>query len=387
MIQPLLKIPILLKGENMLEASESKRRWLRRAALFGLWTVLGLFFATKTYYLQYSSGLNSSWFKAIWWNLMEWYGWGALSPLIFRICRGLEKAVTRRLWGRVFAAHLVSGLVLALLHGAILTGGARIEAVFIRSGFDWASLAWLVLRNHFHADFFTYLAIAGGCHAAKFHAQVRERELRAIELEASLAQAKLHALKMQLQPHFLFNTLQTVAELVHQDPEAADQIILRLGELLRMTLQSHESNEVTLKEEIDFLKIYLEIEQARMGERLSVKLLIEPDTWSAKVPNLFLQPLVENAVRHGIAPYAAAGEITISSRRENGLLRVVIRDTGPGLASENGRAGGVGLTNTRARLRQLYGEGARLDLMNDRGLIVCVELPFALAETEPMKFV
>jgi signal transduction histidine kinase len=315
---------------------------------------------------------------------MEWYGWGALSPLIFRICRSLDESVTSRSWLRLFAVHLLSGLILALLHGAILTTGARVEAIFIESGLHWDDLTWIVLRNHFHSDFFTYLAIAGCSHAVKFYDKFRERELRATELEASLAQAQLQALKMQLQPHFLFNTLQAIAELVHQDPLAADQMILRLSELLRMTLQSNGINEVSLQDEIDFLKVYLEIEQARMGDRLAVTLRIAPDTCIARVPSLLLQPLVENAIRHGIAPYAAGGEITISSARENGSLRLLIRDTGPGLPSGNVRISGVGLANTRARLRQLYGSGARLDLANDHGLVVSVELPFAVAEAQPV---
>jgi two-component system LytT family sensor kinase len=367
----------------MSEPSESKRRWSRRILLFGLWTALGLFFATKTYYVFYSAGLDARWFKALWWNLMEWYGWGALSPLIFRICRSLEESVAARSWGRIFVVHLLSGLTLALLHGAILTTGARIEAVFIESGLHWDDLAWIVLRNHFHSDFFTYLAVAGCSHAIKFYDKFRERELRATELEASLTQAQLQALKMQLQPHFLFNTLQTIAELVHQDPVAADQMILRLSELLRITLQSNGINEVSLQEEIDFLKIYLEIEQARLGERLAVTMRIAPDTCMARVPNLLLQPLVENAIRHGIAPYAAGGEITISSARENGSLHLLVRDTGPGLSSGGGRTDGVGLANTRARLRQLYGSGARLLLANDHGLLVSVELPFALVDSQP----
>jgi two-component system, LytTR family, sensor kinase len=371
----------------MREASKLKSLWFRRALLLALWTALGLFFATKTYYVQFSAGLNASWLKALWWNLMEWYGWAALLPLILRICRSLETQVTARLWGRVFAAHLLCGLALALLHGAVLTLGARIEAIFIESGFNWADLAWLVLRNHFHADLFTYFAIAGICHAVKFHDQFRERALRAAELEATLAQAQLQALKMQLQPHFLFNTLQTIAELVHQDPDAADHMILRLGDLLRMTLQSDGVNEVSLKQEIDFLKVYLEIEQKRMGERLAVTMQIDPDTWLARVPTLLLQPLVENAVRHGIAPHAVGGEITISSTQANGSLCLFVRDTGPGFGAEAARPGGIGLANTRARLRQLYGAAARLDLKNDHGTIVSIELPFAVADPQPVTFV
>jgi two-component system, LytTR family, sensor kinase len=366
----------------MIDASPSTQRWLRRALLFGLWTALGFFFATKTYYLQFSVGGGFAWSKALWWNLMEWYAWAALSPLIFAVCQRLEPIVDGRFWGRAFAVHVTAGVVFALLHGAVLTTGARIEAVFIQSGFDWAELAWLVLRNHFHADFFSYLAIAGVWHAVKFHNKFRERELRAAELEASLSQAQLDALKMQLQPHFLFNTLQTIAELVHQDPKLADRMILRLSELLRITLQSDGAHEVSLKQEIDFLKGYLEIEQARMGDRLSVKLMIEPETWSARVPNLLLQPLVENAVRHGIAPFSARGEITISSTRANGTLRLLVKDTGPGRRPGQSRRVGVGLANTRARLLKLYGVGSRMDLSNENGFVVSIELPFALAEAE-----
>jgi two-component system, LytTR family, sensor kinase len=366
----------------MIGVTPNRQRWARRALLFGLWTALGFFFATKTYYMQYSVGVGFAWSKALWWNLMEWYAWAVLSPLVFSICRRLEHIVNASLWGRAFAAHLTAGIVLALLHGAILTTGARVEAVFIESGLGWADLAWLVLRNHFHADFFSYLAIAGVWHAVKFHNKFRERELRAAELEASLSQAQLHALKMQLQPHFLFNTLQTIAELVHQNPKLADRMILRLSELLRITLQSAGTHEVSLKQEIDFLKGYLEIEQARMGDRLSVKLVIEPETWSARVPNLLLQPLVENAVRHGIAPFSAKGEITISSVRANGTLRLCVKDTGPGRLPAEPRQEGVGLANTRARLLKLYGAGSRMDLSNDNGFVVSIDLPFALAEAE-----
>jgi two-component system, LytTR family, sensor kinase len=366
----------------MIDAIPSRQRWARRALLFGLWTALGMFFATKTYYVQFSVGRGFAWSKALWWNLMEWYAWAALSPLIFTICRRLEEIVNAKLWGRAFTAHVTAGIILALLHGAILTTGARIEAVFIESGFDWADLAWLVLRNHFHADFFSYLAIAGVWHAVKFHNKFRERELRAAELEAILSQAQLHALKMQLQPHFLFNTLQTIAELVHQDPKLADRMILRLSELLRITLQSDGAHEVSLKQEIDFLKGYLEIEQARMGDRLSVKLMIEPETWSARVPNLLLQPLVENAVRHGIAPFSAKGQITISSARANGTLRLLVKDSGPGQLPTESRRVGVGLANTRARLLKLYGISSRMELSHDDGFVVSIELPFALAEPE-----
>ncbi len=185
---------------------------------------------------------------------------------------------------------------------------------------------------------------------------------------------------MQLHPHFLFNTLHAIWTLMHKDVETADRMLARLSDLLRITLENSGMQEVPLKQELAFLEPYLEIEQTRFGDRLSVQLDVEPDTLDALVPNLLLQPLVENAIRHGIAPRAAGGRIRISAKRENAKLRVQVRDNGAGIPESEREVlkEGVGLTNTRARLQQLYGAGHRLELHNavDGGLEVTLELPF-----------
>jgi LytS/YehU family sensor histidine kinase len=238
------------------------------------------------------------------------------------------------------------------------------------------SIYWLILIAINALDYYHSFLIA---------------EVKASELRAQLAQAQLRALKMQLHPHFLFNTLNSISALLHRDAEAADQMVARLGDFLRLTLENSGTQEVTLEQEIAFLRCYLEIEIVR-HDRLSVETDIEPQTLSALVPNLILQPLVENAIRHGISRQSAPGRLTIRAARSGrGRLRLQVEDNGPGLSlvSEADApppadllartlAGGVGLANTRARLEHLYGAEGRLELERavPRGMVVTLEIPF-----------
>jgi LytS/YehU family sensor histidine kinase len=208
----------------------------------------------------------------------------------------------------------------------------------------------------------------------------RQGELHAAQLSAQLAQAQLHALRTQLHPHFLFNTLNAIAALVHRDPEAADRMIARLSDLLRLTLEGLGVQQVRLAQEIEFLKGYLEIEQARFGERLKVEMQIAPELLAARIPYLILQPLVENAIRHGIAPCSQAGRVVIRAESEKGMLVLEVRDNGPGLATGSGTPvrQGMGLTNTRTRLEKLYGEHQRFEIKNgsNGGFVVTLAFPF-----------
>jgi hypothetical protein len=349
---------------------------LRRTAVFlGIWTFLALFFATKFYYAWSRGGIATTWTKHLWWQGMEWYSWAAFSPAIFWLLRRKE----RQRKGVAYAAVLLgSAVVFALLHVVVLTTGARIEASALGTGKTWSQLFVIVFTNHFHSDVFTYAAIVSCWHAVNYFRKYREREAETARLQSALTESRLQTLRLQLQPHFLFNTLHSISTLNHEDPKAANRMIARLSELLRFTLETTDQ-EIPLRQEIEFLRRYLEIEQIRFGPRLAVQIDVSPEVLDARVPTLLLQPLVENAVRHGIAPYAAAGKITVSARREDGTLHVTVVDTGPGADSEIAEAkAGVGLSNTRARLEQLYGKDHRFELRNaqPRGFIADLHLPY-----------
>ncbi|HEX8146731.1 MAG TPA: histidine kinase, partial [Pyrinomonadaceae bacterium] len=228
------------------------------------------------------------------------------------------------------------------------------------------SIYWLVLIAINAIDYYHSFLIA---------------EVKASELRVQLAQAQLRALKMQLHPHFLFNTLNSISALLHRDAEAADQMVARLGDFLRLTLENSGDQEVTLEQEIAFLRCYLEIEIIR-HDRLSVETDIEPQTLAALVPNLILQPLVENAIRHGVSPCESPGTISISAYRAGRMLHVEVSDDGPGLQSgwRIEESGGIGLGNTVERLRRLYGPDHRFELRNvvgaGSGVTASVVIPF-----------
>jgi len=222
-------------------------------------------------------------------------------------------------------------------------------------------------------------------HAFDYYQKFRERELRSLELEKHLAEAKLEALQMQLNPHFLFNTLHGISALMHKDVETADRILSRLSDLLRRTLENTGTQEVPLKQELDFLERYLEIERTRFGDRLTVRMYIDPDTLEAQVPNLVLQPLVENAIRHGIEPHAKPGIIELRAQRKNGMLQLQVQDNGAGLPGGQPIEEGIGLSNTRARLQQLYGSAHQFRLHNltSGGLVVSITIPCRMASESP----
>jgi len=229
-----------------------------------------------------------------------------------------------------------------------------------------------------------YAAILGASLAMSYYAKFREREVAASQLAEQLAKAQLHALRMQLNPHFLFNSLNAVSSLMLKDVVAANKMIVRLGELLRLTLEKSDQQEVSLKQEIEFLRRYLEIEQIRFGERLQLKMDVDPSTLDAAVPNLILQPLVENAIRHAIEPQETIGQIELRSVRDNGSLVLQVSDNGPGLTRETACAETrerIGLNNTRERLRKLYGEGQQFELIGNAmgGVTARLSIPFHLA--------
>jgi len=268
---------------------------------------------------------------------------------------------------------------------------AIFAAVTPRFGLPWFKPSVVatfraVLPIDFHLNLIMYWLIVGGRHTVSYYRRYRERErlaarleLRASELQNQLGQARLDALKMQLRPHFLFNTLNAIVVLVRQQrTREADQMLTNLSELLRLSLASDQDQEIPLREEINFLKLYLDIERVRFQDRLTVEMRFEVETLEAAVPSLLLQPLVENALRHGIAKTAAGGQVALTSRRIDSMLEIKVFNDGPAVSSKANTKIGVGLSNTRARLQELYQDrqSLRVEVVAGGGFTVTVRLPF-----------
>jgi signal transduction histidine kinase len=244
---------------------------------------------------------------------------------------------------------------------------------------QWSVLPELFLTSLFNDISGTFIPIALVAHVVSYTRTLRERELRAAQLEEQLAKTRLQVLKSQLQPHFLFNTMHSISSLMLTDVRAADQMMTRLGDLLRMSLESAGTQITTLSREIEFLNCYLEIERVRFAERLTVTFDISPTTLDAAVPHLLLQPLVDNAVKHGISQLPGGGEIRIAATTQARQLKIEISDNGPGLSKTGTLPSiGLGLRITRERLESLYGRDQRLELLRPPGggTTVQVCIPF-----------
>jgi sensor histidine kinase YesM len=370
----------------MQQASARRQLWVRLGIVLGIWTVLAFVLTGQAYLVVYSTNLahedlpqgpHRFGLVELFYNtLVECLTWVPLTLAIFWLVQRFPFGQGKGL------RNLLIHVAACLLFGFLQTVFMVLAAEFIRHDIPKPTLTAKVLLLYFVAKLnnntFFYWAILAIAHILNYHRQFRERELRTAQLEARLAQTQLQILKMQLHPHFLFNTLNAISALIHMDVELADRMIARLGDLLRATLANAHTQEVPFKQELDFIQPYLEIEKARLGSRLTVHLEIDPAVMDARVPNLILQPLLENAIRHGIAPRAEPGRIELRAQRENGFLRLDIEDDGPGLPPSEHIPAGIGLANTRARLERLYGANQRLELTNgpNGGLHVGITIPF-----------
>lgn len=320
-------------------------------------------------------------------NLVYWYIPALLAPMIMAFA--LRHPFGRRRWPLQVLVHAVAALAYSIVHTAVMMG---VRAVLLRNevlpsrfpGWWRASLInylqqldWLLM---------TYLFLIGVAFALAYRRESEARAVNSAQLETRLVEAQLQSLQRQLHPHFLFNTLNTISGLLRTDPDGADAMIDRLGDLLRMTLHKSGIQEVSLKEELDVVQKYVEIEQTRFGNRLTFETHIQPEVLDAQMPSLVLQTLVENAIRHGIAPNARPGFIAVTATREEGELVVQIRDSGDGLPPDRLMAlnRGVGLDNTRARLEHLYRGKYQFTFANlERGLCVTIRIPLKEIETPP----
>jgi len=345
--------------------------WTKWFLIFLGWTALGLVFASQSYIYGVITGEDKDWSRVFSWTLADWYLWAALSPAIFWLAGRFR--FERGGWKPALAVHFAAAVLFSLGH-VFFQSVIQCVTLWSRVGGDsMASVYAFLFSKKFHLNLLTYAVIVGVAQAAFYYRRYHERTTQ-------LARARLHSLQMQLQPHFLFNTLNTISELVHRDPRAADRTIARLGDLLRLALETENMPEVSLREELEFLQKYLEIEKTRFHDRLTVDFEIAPETLDARLPSMILQPLLENAVRHGIAARPGAGRIGIRAERLGERLSIIISDDGAGLenAGQEAPREGIGLSNTRARLAQLYGSQQKLVLGNSpgNGFEVTMEIPF-----------
>jgi len=304
--------------------------------------------------------------------------WIILTPLIVWTCSNytLERATWRRsLWVHLAVCALSMGIVGTFAYlvpppPLVLAGqdgSAARRAYRQPRAAAYAALRRVTLQMP------TFWGLVGVAHAVRFYERSKARERREADLEARLAQARLETLRMQLNPHFLFNTLNSIASLVHEDPDAAEQMIEALSELLRLALHTSGRQETTLRDELSFLDHYLLIERVRFGDRLHLEKNIDLGALNAMVPTLILQPLVENAVKHGIESQLAPGVIQITAEHVDGSLRLEVTDNGRGLSGSTFTEG-LGLRNSRLRLKELYGEAGKLQVHSGEGRGFSVEV-------------
>jgi len=311
----------------------------------------------------------------------DWYACGFLSIGVLWVAsrNPLEPGRT----GKWLLIHFMCGLVFSALYALLTAWLVAGERSVMHPG-KILTFSYLLRTVGFHycvVNLIMYWFVVLAQLGWTYYQSYRERERQTAGLQRELVEARLQALRMQLNPHFLFNTLHAVSSLIHDDPEAADRVVARLSELLRLSLDQSKPQELSLNEELAFLDRYLEIELTRFADGLQVEKQIQPDALEALVPYLILQPLVENAIRHGIEPREDSGHLAISARRHDGRLELRVTDNGTGLVGGAAQPKeGIGLSNTRSRLRHLYGENFRFELNEGSGggLEAFIEIPYHL---------
>ncbi len=386
------------RGEELPASSVSREVmfgqpvWLIWAASFGVWAFVTLAASGSIYEVYRTTGGTSNFPTVLGMECSQILTYFPLTPFVFAFA--IRYPVQRGNWLRRSLLHLAGGLIFTVAH--ISLRGVTPYAYWDAQAHSWASAVWdsqahairiqwsafqqLFFRNVVDDITGTYVPIILIAHAVAYYRRFRERELRTSQLETQLAKAHLQTLKSQLQPHFLFNTLHSISALMLTDVHAADKMMTRLSDLLRMSLEDGEAHVTTLSRELEFVNAYLGIEQIRFEERLNVVLDIAPDTLDAEVPHLLLQPMVENAVRHGISRLSSGGEIRIAASHDEHSLHLRVQDNGPGLGKGDGfpAKAGLGLKATRERLETLFGDAQTFEVRSPGkgGVEVCVRIPF-----------
>ena len=367
------------------------RRALRAYAIYFLaWTAFGLFYFFQGLTQQLYFHLDPT----PWWQSLEsWligvWSYALLTPGVMWL--GRRFPIERGKWVRSVPLHLLFSAVFSLAQLTIDSFiHVRLGVLPFTLGTTFKAVFSTLVVIAFQGDVLNYWVLLAIQASIRYYRRYQERErealrleLHASELQSQLMRAQLSALKMQLQPHFLFNTLNAIMVLVRQQKgRQAEEMLARLSDLLRCVLEDVEAQEVPLRRELEYLQLYLSIEQVRFQDRLRVEISADSAILDAAVPQMGLQPIVENAVRHGIGRSSAAGKIHIIAARVDGMLEVRVQDDGPGLPPGGPATGrGIGLANTRLRLHQLYGDAARLAVENSSrgGAVVTMSVPYHVA--------
>jgi two-component system, LytTR family, sensor kinase len=359
---------------------KAEARAIRWGMILAIWTVYGLITVAQQHVSWVlSRGIALPWWKSLVMQMPIAYGWALMTPVILWL--GRRFPLNRERWPTSVAVHLTVCLTFvwfldlgyAYISPSFLPPSPTVRPVLTRA--LQLFVGWVL------SDGLIYWMVLILSDAVERQRRLRERELTASQLETQLAQADLQALKMQLHPHFLFNALHTIGSLVRTgERDDAVRVVARLGDLLRGLLDGASSQEVPLRQELEFIGRYLEIEQIRFRDRLTVTMSVDSEVLDASVPHLILQPLVENAIRHGISPHRAAGRLLVSARRVNDRLQLRVQDDGPG--ADDAARPGIGLSNTRARLNRLYGDDYELEVGNavGGGLEARIGVPFRLTK-------
>jgi two-component system, LytTR family, sensor kinase len=384
-------------GDEDEEAQVRDRPGLIWAVAFAVWTFISLAATATIYqlYRRFNGGIGLGEIAGMEFSQVLTYA--PLTPLVFALA--VRYPLQRGNWVKRSLLHLAAGIVFTLVH--ISLRAATPYGYWDPASRQWTSAIWdshahafrapwVVLRSMFLGSVVddvtgAYVPIVLVAHAVSYYRRFRERELRATQLEGQLAKAHLQRLKSQLQPHFLFNTMHSISALMLTDVNAADRMMCRLSDLLRISLETADTQITTLNRELEFVTCYLEIEKVRFEERMKVIFDIAPETLDAQVPHLLLQPLVDNAVKHGISKLSVGGEIRVTVRRQDNELQLQIKDNGPGVRKTGTLAtNGRGLRITRERLESLYGQKQSLELVSppEGGVTIRVCIPFRLQSDE-----
>ena len=353
--------------------------WRRLALIFGVWTVVALMATQTSAFAVTRTGRSFDWTPVFTSQLTSCFLWAAFTP--FLLALGRRFRIERGVWPVSVSLHLAVGVVLTVLD----VYSWKLEAPYIRPGGMISTTPVIVeVARQLVLDLGWYFIIVALAHAEHYAAVSRVETVRRAQLQSQLDAARLDALQSQLRPHFLFNTLTTIAEQVYGDPAGADTMITRLSRLLRSSFVDPEVQEVTLRQELELLQCYLDIARVRFRERLTIDFDIHPNALDAFVPRFLLQPLAENALQHGIEPAEAGGRLELLVRAHQEIMTLELHDDGVGLAAGAVRHG-TGLRNTLERLAHLYGDAAHLEIMSRPagGTMVRVTLPFR-REPDPL---